>query len=102
MKATELDAALAVFQRALNGNDRMTVREVRTLLHAPDAGPAAVVSVKQIAAGLDASKPLVSRAVAFLVKHGFVTRRPSRTDRRLVVIARTAKGTKLVTTALNL
>ncbi|RFU14468.1 MarR family transcriptional regulator [Rhodobacteraceae bacterium W635] len=54
------------------------------------------VSVREIAARAELDKSKVSRAVARLEAQGYVSKRASPTDRRLVVLALTGKGKEMI------
>jgi len=56
----------------------------------------AAVSVREIHARVDMDKSKVSRAAARLEAAGVVTKRASRGDRRLVVLALTGKGRRMM------
>jgi DNA-binding MarR family transcriptional regulator len=49
-------------------------------------------TVKGLANALGVAKPVVTRALDAMTKHGFVHRRRDESDRRNVIVQRTAKG----------
>lgn len=51
-------------------------------------------TVRGLAKDIDVAKPVVTRALNSLVKHGFVTKQRDQADRRNVLVKRTMKGAR--------
>ena len=54
-------------------------------------------TVRSLAARLNVTKAVITRALDTLGRYGFVTRGPDPSDRRSVVIARTSQGSRFLT-----
>jgi len=78
---------------------QLTVPQWRVLVHLASGGD---VSVREIEARVALEKSKVSRAAARLEQTGYITKRASNTDRRLVRLSLTAKGVRLMTELLPL
>ncbi len=82
------------FARRYRAEFGISIPEWRVLAHlhaAPEP-----LSIRDIEARVDLEKSTVSRAVARLVKLGFVKRTPHATDRRLLALSLTAEGHALM------
>lgn len=71
----------------------LTRAEWRVVAHLSQQG---AVSVREISARAEIDKSKVSRAVARLEAQGYVSKRASPTDRRLVVLALTEQGQEMI------
>ena len=75
----------------------LTIPEWRVLVHIHSTGPSAdPVSIREIHARVEMDKSKVSRAVSRLENTGLVTKTTNPTDRRLLSLALTEKGTALM------
>lgn len=88
-------AALELWRGALVESVRragpdLSARQMAVLLNVYLTDPPH--TVRGLAAGLNVSKPAVTRALDRLADLGFVRRRPDPRDRRSVLIQRTVKG----------
>lgn len=72
----------------------ISIAEWRVVAHINQAG---AVSVREIHERADMDKSKVSRAAARLHAAGYITKRPSPEDRRLVELALTRKGEAMMT-----
>src|ERR1700722_20098540 len=98
MGEADLSGALRIFFAAKR---TFTLAEIRTLVALPSPSTDSRVSVREVAEQLHFNGPSMSRTISLLVNDGLVTRDEDPDDRRLVVLARSASGEKLVRQALR-
>lgn len=77
----------------------ISIAEWRVVAHLNHAG---AVSVREIHQRADMDKSKVSRAAARLEAAGYITKRPSQNDRRLVELALTSKGEAMMQELITL
>lgn len=81
------------FEKRYKSRFGITVAQWRVVAHLHEAG---TVSVREIHRKVDMDKSKVSRAAARLESSGYITKRQSASDRRLVDLALTAKGREMM------
>lgn len=91
-----MNAVLQAIVREVRGGSQLSITQYGVLALVLDANGTVVLSVRNLAKDLNLARANVSRALAGLEKVDLVRKSPVKGDGRLIDVALTAKGRKLI------